>query len=106
MVCLGKVDVNDDTVQLWLALHLLKSERSRPGKIVKVGDALLKKHFSHMPDIKDQSDVDSEVAGADAEVAGADAEVASPMRAGILCRHSSCPEDDTKRRAWFFFHLI
>ena len=114
MVCLGKVEVNDDTVQLWLALHLLKSETSPPGKVVKVGDVLFKAQLSHMPNIKDQSDVKkahaSGVAGADAEVAGADAEVAAAMhvaeeakmqqKAGILCRHSSCPQDDTDRQHW------
>ena len=104
-------------VELWLALRFLKSQTSS-GKIAKVGYALFMRHMPAMKDqsddikdqsddIKDQSDVDSEVSGAETEVA--DAEVASPvlpMRAGILCRHSSCPEDDTKRRAWFFFHLI
>ena len=97
-------------VELWLALRFLKSQTSS-GKIPKVGYALFKRHMPAMKDqsddIKDQSDMDSEVSGAETEVA--DAEVASPvlpMRAGILCRHSSCPEDDTKRRAWFFFHLI
>ena len=97
-------------MELWLALRFLKSQTSS-GKIAKVGYALFMRHMPAMKDqsddIKDQSDMDSEVSGAETEVA--DAEVASPvlpMRAGILCRHSSCPEDDTKRRAWFFFHLI
>ena len=98
-------------MELWLALRFLKSQTSS-GKIAKVGHDLFMRHMPAMKDqsddIKDQSDMDSEVSGAETEVA--DAEVASPVlpttRAGILCRHSSCPEDDTKRRAWFFFHLI
>ena len=99
----SQVSARDDNVQLWLALRWLKSQ-TNPLKVAKVGDALFKKH---MPDIKDQSDVDSEVSGAETEVA--DAEVASPklpIRPGILRRHSSCPEEDTNGRAWFFFHLI
>ena len=114
----SQVRPTNKNVQLWLALRCLKSQ-TRPSKIPKVGYALFKRHMPAMKDqsddikdqsddIKDQSDVDSEVSGAETEVA--DAEVASPVlpttRAGILCRHSSCPEDDTKRRAWFFFHLI
>ena len=107
----SQVRPTNKNVQLWLALRCLKSQ-TRPLKIPKVGYALFKRHMPAMKDqsddIKDQSDVDSEVSGAETEVA--DAEVASPVLpttwAGILCRHSSCPEDDTKRRAWFFFHLI
>ena len=98
-------------MELWLALRFLKSQTSS-GKIAKVGYALFMRHMPAMKDqsddIKDQSDMDSEVSGAETEVA--DAEVASPVlpttRAGILCRHSSCPEDDPNRRAWFFFHLM
>ena len=115
----SQVRPTNKNVQLWLALRCLKRQASGC-KLPRVGSSLFKRHVLAMKDrsddikdqsddIKDQSDVDSEVSGVDAEVAGADAEVASPllpMRAGILCRHSSCPEDDTKRRAWFFFHLI
>ena len=106
----SQVSATDNNVQLWLALRCLKRQASGC-KIPKVGHALFKRHMPAMKDqsddIKDQSDVDSEVSGAETEVA--DAEVASPvlpMRAGILCRHSSCPEEDTNGRAWFFFHLI
>ena len=98
---------------------LRKSKRQASGcKLPRVGSSLFKRHVLAMKDqsddikdqsddIKDQSDVDSEVSGAETEVA--DAEVASPklpIRPGILCRHSSCPEEDTNGRAWFFFHLI
>ena len=114
----SQVRPTDKNVQLWLALRCLKRQASGC-KLPRVGSSLFKRHMLAMKDrsdgikdqsddIKDQSDVDSEVSGAETEVA--DAEVASPVlpttRAGILCRHSSCPEDDTKRRAWFFFHLI
>ena len=83
---------------------MLKSERTPAGKVVKVGDHLFRHYWSRMAA---QSDMDSEVSGTDAEVAGALAEVPSlvlPTRGGFLLRrHSSCPEDDTNRRACFFF---
>ena len=103
----SQVRPTNKNVQLWLALRCLKSQ-TRPLKVPKVGYVLFKEHIDMLA-IKDQSDMDSEVSGAETEVA--DAEVASrvlPVRPGILSRHSSCPEDDdnTNRRAWFFFHLI
>ena len=113
----SQVRPTNKNVQLWLALRCLKRQASGC-KLPRVGSSLFKRHMLAMKDqsddikdqsddIKDQSDVDSEVSGAETEVA--DAEVASPklpIRPGILCRHSSCPEEDTNGRAWFFFHLI
>ena len=82
-------------MQLWLALHLLKSERSLPGKVVKVGEVLFRAQLLHMSNIEHQSDVKkahaSGVAGADAEVAAAKhvaEEAKMQQKAGILWRHS------------------